>query len=204
MTQLYLVRHGDYLHENSEGKLVSGDLSPLGIQQAEQLRDSLVHEQDLNIDVLIASTMARAQQTAHIIAPALHLPVISDTDLEEWRNEDGSLSREQFFSMWNSVSQDRRLFYHWIPGYENWVEFSARVCTAFDRILHEHEGKTIMLVCHGGVIEMSFVYFFGMGFAQIQRATTNPKHTSITHWREFDDRNLWILERYNDTSHLQR
>jgi broad specificity phosphatase PhoE len=202
MTQLYLVRHGDYLREDSSGKLISGDLSPLGTQQAQSLRDSLTTNQDLAIDVLIASTMPRAQQTAHILAPALHLPVISDAAFEEWHNEDGSLTREQFFSMWNSVSQDRRLFYHWIPGYENWVEFSARVCTAFDRILHEYEGKNIMLVCHGGVIEMSFVYFFGMSFAQLQRATTNARHTSITHWRGLEDRDLWILERYNDTSHL--
>ena len=48
------------------------------------------------------------------------------------------------------------------PGGENWGQFVLRVGTALDRILHEHDGKTIVLVCHGGIIDGSFLYFFKM------------------------------------------
>ncbi len=38
MTHLYLIRHGDYIGEVN-GKLVDYGLSPLGVKQAELLRE---------------------------------------------------------------------------------------------------------------------------------------------------------------------
>ncbi len=46
------------------------------------------------------------------------------------------------------------------PGGEGWGHFMLRVGGALDRIIREHAGKTIVIVCHGGVIDGSFLYFF--------------------------------------------
>ena len=51
MTHLYLVRHADYVKEQ-QGKLVDGQLSPKGLQQAERLRDRLLKSDDIKIDCL--------------------------------------------------------------------------------------------------------------------------------------------------------
>lgn len=62
--------------------------------QAERLRDRLARTGEITADVLIASPLPRARQTAEMLAPALGLMVTLDAEMEEWRNEDGSLSNE--------------------------------------------------------------------------------------------------------------
>ncbi|HLX57634.1 MAG TPA: histidine phosphatase family protein [Ktedonobacteraceae bacterium] len=205
MTHLYLVRHGDYIKVKEDGKLIDGRLSPPGVRQVEQLRDRIVKANDIKVDILISSTMQRARHTAEIIAPALGLSIIFDQEVEEWRNEDGSLSEEEFFALWRDVTADDRPFFRWVPGCENWMEFTLRACSALHRIINEHEGKQIMVVCHGGIIEASFVYFFQLSIANLRRASVDVRHTSITHWHRtaFDGfPATWLLEGYNDIHHL--
>jgi probable phosphoglycerate mutase len=81
-----------------------------------------------------------------------------------------------------------------------------RVSTALNRILHEHEGKTIAIVCHGGVVDSSFIYFFGLGSLTLPQVRFYTHNTSITHWRksELSDRPAqWRLMRYNDDLHVR-
>src|SRR5450759_1486061 len=82
MTQLYLIRHGEAMGA-IKGFVGDGGLSSLGVQQAEQLRDRLLATKEIAADVLIASTLPRAQQTAQIIAPALGVPVQSADAIQE-------------------------------------------------------------------------------------------------------------------------
>lgn len=205
MTHLYLIRHGSYIGE-ADGKLADHGLSPLGIKQAELLRDRLAATGEIKADVLIASTLPRARHTAEIIAPALNLPVVQDPDFEEWRNEDGSLSDEQFLSMWKEVPHEHRPYFRWIPAGENWVEFNLRATSALHRLMQEYAGKTIVLVCHGGIVQASFTYFFGMTIHQLQRTDIDTDFTAITHWQVFAREEGWqptfLLERYNDRHHL--
>lgn len=202
MTDVYLVRHGDYIFDLEDGKYRDLGLSSEGVRQTERLRDRLVRTGEIKPDVLIASTMQRAHETAIILAPVLGRPLVLDEDVEEWRNEDGSLSPEEFITRWQGVPDTQKLFFRWVAGCENWLEFSTRAQLAFNRIVQEHEGKTIVIVCHGNVIEASFVYFFGLSGAVLQRAPIEAKNTSITHWVKRADEQLWLLERYNDYHHL--
>src|SRR5262245_14375322 len=104
MTHLYLVRHGDSIEGLLEdGKYGDLGLSPEGVQQAERLRDRLAKTGEIKPDVLIASTMRRAHETATIIAPAIGQPIVLDADFEEWRGDDGSLSPEEFMARWKAV-----------------------------------------------------------------------------------------------------
>src|SRR5450755_2558530 len=82
MTQLYLIRHGEAMGA-IKGFVGDGGLSPLGVQQAEQLRDRLLATKEIAADVFIASTLPRAQQTAQIIAPAIGVPVQYDDEIQE-------------------------------------------------------------------------------------------------------------------------
>ena len=96
LTHLYLIRHGDFTIDLKDGKHLDLGLMPLGVSQAERLRDRLATTGEISADVLIASTLPRARQTAEILAPALGLRVVLDEAVEEWRNEDGSLSPNEF------------------------------------------------------------------------------------------------------------
>ena len=203
MTQLYLIRHGHYIII-MEGKPVDHGLSRMGVRQVELLRDRLT-TCEINADVLVASTLPRARQTAHIIAPALGLSIQYDTNFEEWRNQDGSLTSEQFASRWNDVPADHLPYTRWMAGHETWMEFQLRATSALHRLLQEYAGKTIVLICHGGIIEASFVYFFGLSRFSFPKATVEARHTAITHWSQIDYPGVpgvWALQTYNDDCHL--
>jgi 2,3-bisphosphoglycerate-dependent phosphoglycerate mutase len=202
MTHLYLIRHGDSIDGLEDGQYRDLGLSPEGIRQAERLRDRLAGTGEIKPDVFISSPERRAHETARILAPAVGQPIVLDEDVEEWRSEDGSLSSEEFMRRWEQTPSSQRLFQHWVEGGESWVEFSARVQTAFNRILREHAGKTILLLTHGGDIQVAFFYFFGFGLANFRRSTMVVNKTSITHWFQQEEEDRWILERFNDYHHL--
>src|SRR2546425_2853701 len=85
MTHLYLIRHAEAIAAVQD-IIGDTDLTPLGITQAEHLRDRLAATGEIAADVLIASTFVRARQTAEIIAPALGLPVVFDDEVQELRD----------------------------------------------------------------------------------------------------------------------
>jgi 2,3-bisphosphoglycerate-dependent phosphoglycerate mutase len=204
MTHLYLIRHADYIYDLVDGKYPKRDLglSPEGTKQAERLRERLVNTGEIQPDVFISSPQRGARETAEIVAPALGKLIVFDKDVAEWRNDDGSLSTEEFMSDWEKLSDAQRPYYRWVEGGENMMEFSLRVHLALNRIIENHQGKTIILLSHGVFIQVSFAYFFGYNMAILPRAAPKITKTSITHWFKADHQNKWILERSNDYHHL--
>jgi probable phosphoglycerate mutase len=202
LTHLYLIRHADYRYELEAGKYRDLGLSSEGLIQAERLRDRLATTGEIKPDVFISSPERGAHETATIISSVVGQPIILDKEVEEWRSEDGSLTPEVFMERWRQVPDAQKPYYRWIEGCENRMEFVLRVHLALNRILQDHEGKTILVLSHGAVIQTSFVYFFGYGEASIDRAIPEIKNTSITHWYKSPASSRWILERSNDYSHL--
>jgi len=210
VTQLYLIRHGQAFC-NVEN-LIAGmesdiGLTPVGVQQAERLRDRLAATGEIAADVLIASTLPRARQTAEIIAPAFNLPILLDDDAQELRvgAADG-LTWEQYIAKYGPPPDFREEPYRPLfIGGENWGEFVLRVGTAIDRIVREHEGKSIVLVCHGGFIDTSFLVNLGMNTLALPPAQFHTRNTSITHWERmrYGSELRWRLVRYNDDLHTR-
>ncbi|GHO63648.1 phosphoglycerate mutase [Ktedonobacter sp. SOSP1-52] len=204
MTHLYFIRHGDYIEDLENGSYQDLGLSPKGIRQTECLRDRLASTGEIKADVLIASPMKRAKASAELLAPALGLPIVFEKDLEEWVCDDGTLTPSEFSARWNQVPDTHKPFFRFMAGYETGLEFSGRVQAALHRLLQEYSGKTLVLVTHGGVIAASFHYFFGLSGAVPARVTPSAMQTSITHWFRPSQGQTWVLERFNDTHHLER
>jgi probable phosphoglycerate mutase len=207
MTHLYLIRHAESLNA-VERRLGDLELSPRGIKQAERLRDRLAATREIRADVLISSTFRRAYQTAELLAPALGLPIVPDDEFQELREgEAAGLTEEEFLEKYGAPEPATDPFRRIAPGGESWPEFLLRVGRALHRIIHEHAGKTIVVVCHGGVIEGSFFYFFGLSTLTRPAVGLLTENTAITHWQlrpSFPDRQLrWHLLSYNDYFHLR-
>jgi probable phosphoglycerate mutase len=219
LTHLYLIRHGEAVCNVDPMAPTAGmrgdlGLTQRGVQQAERLRDRLAATGEIQADVLIASTLPRARQTAEIIAPAIGLPIIWDDDVQELKvgDVDGI--------PWNEVeAQVPNLRYEpwkpFAPGGENWPQFVLRVGAALERIVREHFGKTIVIVCHGGVVDGSFLLFSGLAGMTIPALELHTRNTSITHWelrrrpapwlttgREAGPL-TWVLHRYGDDLHAR-
>jgi len=205
MTHLYLIRHAEAMSA-IKGFIGDGGLSPLGIVQAERLRDRLAATKEIAADVLISSTFPRARQTAEIIAPALGVQLALDDSIQELRpGKAEGLAVSVFREKFGSVNFEKNPFRPIAPGGESWGQFILRVGTALDRIVREHERKTIVLVCHGGVIDGSFVYFFKMSAWTPPPAGFYTRNTSITYWRQLTsgtNEKRWHLIKYNEAFHL--
>lgn len=207
-THLYIIRHGEAL---SAAQRMMGNtrLSPLGVKQAERLRNRLAGTKEIKADVLISSTMLRARHTAEIVAPALGLPIQFDEEIEEHRDGEGEkLSTKEFQKLFNAVSFEDMPFTQVTAGGESRLEFIVRASHALHRITHEYEGKTIVLVCHGGIVDVSFLLFIGIDTFHFPNALFNTHNTSITHWYKatldwLPPPPRWVLERYNDVMHLR-
>ncbi|MHB8598448.1 MAG: histidine phosphatase family protein [Ktedonobacteraceae bacterium] len=208
MTHLYIIRHGQAISA-AQHTVGNTQLSPLGILQAERLRDRLAATGEIAADVLIASTLLRARHTAEIVAPAFGLPIIFDSEIEEWRDpeEAEGQNEDRYGAGFKDTPLDQKPFYHFTPNSESWSQFMLRACTALNHITQEYAGKTIVLVCHGGIVDASFHLFFGLSTLQLPQAFFNTRNTSITHWRRASYIGMfppaWILQKYNDTMHLR-
>lgn len=203
-TTLTLVRHGE--SNVTVARVIGGfrtctGLSDLGRQQADRLSERLTTTGEINADVLISSTFARAIETADRIAPALGgLPVEIDAGFGEHdpgADIDG-MSFDAYVERFGTpdwTDPDVDVF----PGGETIGDFHARVGDALGRLLDEHRGSSIVVSCHGGVINSAFRHLLR---APVTGAfELHTRNTSLT---EFADTGTgqWRLQRYNDTAHL--
>jgi probable phosphoglycerate mutase len=203
-TRLLLVRHGESnvtVRQVVGGERTCDGLSPLGVRQADALRERFERGNEPTVDVLVATTLRRAAQTAEIIAPALgDLPVVIESELVEHRpGEADGVAFAEFgarFGMFDLRAEpDRPL----APGGESLQQFHDRVRVTLRALVAQHEGSTICVVCHGGVIDNAFRDLLGVGLtAPFDLWTLN---TSLTELRLRDGR--WTLLRYNDAAHLE-
>jgi probable phosphoglycerate mutase len=211
MTDLYIVRHGEGDYQVKKivpGPIGDKGLSDLGRRQAQRLRDRLAATGEIKADVLIASTLARARETAEIIAPALGLPVQPDDDFQELRpgEADGMTFAEADEKYGSYVDFRKEPFKVLVPGSENWPQFTVRIATALERITSRHQGQQIVLVAHGGIIDVAMIYFFGLNGLYPPPIVLDTHNASITHWNQGwskRDPQLWRLLKYNDDLHLR-
>lgn len=204
LTRLVMVRHGEAIAA-VEGR-VGGHagctgLSDLGRQQAELLRDRFAST-GFQPDVVLTSVLARAVETAEILATGVgHDPaeVPQRCELCEMHpGEADGLAWEVFRERYGATDMlaypDRPLS----PGGESVREFSDRVQAALRRLEDEHKGQTALVVCHGGVIMSTAVTFLGLEPRWFFHDLAN---TSITEWVRRDGE--WLLARFNDAAHLE-
>ena len=210
MTRLVLIRHGEAVC-NVEG-IIGGPrgctgLSPLGAEQARQLRDRLLRTGELaEVSVLISSTLPRAKETASIIAPAIgggRVAPVEDCEVCELHPgpEIDGLTWDEYASRYPPERFPRVPDREVAPGGESWAGFVARVAAAMDRIVEEYSSQSVVIACHGGVVVASMIKFLGLPRPE-ERAGLDATHTSLTEFVRDDGTGRWRLERYNDFSHL--
>lgn len=153
--KVYIVRHGQVPH-NALGQYNTQDedLTELGIQQAEELRNRM---KDLHFDIVISSPLLRATHTEYILTN-YDSSIITDERLRE--RSCGTLSgqplevtnREEY---WNYNSDIQ----YGIS--ENIQDFFKRVYSFLDE-LKTKDYKSVLIVAHSGVSKAFSGYFEGI------------------------------------------
>ena len=153
--KVYIVRHGQVPHNalnqyNSNNE----DLTELGIQQAEELKDKI---KNMNLDIIISSPLNRAKHTADIIN-SNNKKIIYDDRIKE--RDCGDLSgkplevtnREEYWNYYTTIQYGSS---------ENIKLFFKRVYNFLDELKTKNYEK-VLIVAHSGVSKAFSGYFDGI------------------------------------------
>ncbi len=182
-TVLVLVRHGvtpttgKELPEAGPGPSLTGT----GREQAERAGDhvSAWRPSLPPLHAVYASPMRRAQETAAVVAAALHLEVteaagLADCDTGEWAGAKlADLSRK---AEWPSVLHHPSGFR--FPGGEALAGMQARVVATVRALLERHVGQTVVAVSHADPIKSVLADAMGMHLDLFQRLVVGPASVS--------------------------
>ena len=169
MTTLLLVRHGE-TDWNREGRWQGHSDTHLNETGREQAR-RVAAELD-GVDVIYSSDLARAHETAEIIAGDLGLPVRVDARL-----------RERSFGAWEGLTAEqieagfREEHLRWLAregagpdDAEPFEAFGARVRSFLADVLDAHPDQTVLLVAHGGSIRVIHAFASGLDYVRDHRS----------------------------------
>ncbi len=195
--ELILIRHAlPERRQVSEGA-ADPELSLEGHAQAEHMADYLSTEQ---IDAIYTSPMRRAAQTAAPLGRRFALaPVVVD-DVAEWdRNASEYVPIEQL-----KAEGDPRFYEilgnQW-DGADPIEEFEGRVLVALNDLVARHAGDTVVVVCHGGVINTYLSNVLGLAGGE-RTGFFYPNYTSI-HRIAASRSGVRSIVTINETSHLR-
>lgn len=188
------------------GPAADTGLTDIGRDQAARLRDRLARTPALHPDLILASTLPRAIQTAQIAsAPFPQAPRAKDPDLcEQHPGEADGLTWDEFRATYgHDHPADPATPFS--PGGESAKAFDSRVRLALYRLTAQHTGRTVLLFTHGGFIVAATRKLLGATGVDDPRPVfrLDPDPTSVTVWSTDDpDGGAWTLDRFNDTAHL--
>jgi probable phosphoglycerate mutase len=199
-TRVIVIRHGETEWNVAARIQGQGDspLTPAGLEQADALARRLALEK---FDVLISSDLGRAMQTARRIAELCHHDIVPDARFRERNFGAGEgLAYDEIdrrypnaFSRVSEVDPD-----YVIPGGESRRQFHERVAKAFESVVREHAGKTVVVVAHGGVLATFYRYVHDIGLeAPHPVRIANASYNSLRH-----DRGAFAVEAWADVDHL--
>lgn len=205
VTRLTMVRHAQQDYPEGVYDPVEWEdppLSGLGRTQAMAL-SAVLGEQD--VDVVACSTMRRAVETAQIVGSPHGLDPLVRAELAEigsYRDVPPGVDPRSLVDAdeWADREEQFRRFVKWdrIPFSEGSEEFRARAIGAVDALLSDFEGRHIVLVSHGGVINA----FLGSILGIDEDLFFLPNHCSIsTVWVKGEVRRVHSM---NERQHLHQ
>jgi probable phosphoglycerate mutase len=158
MTELVLIRHGE-TDMNRELRFqghVNAPLNAIGLEQARRLAARMAGEQ---ADAVYVSDLLRARQTAEPIAGELSLQPVPESGLREqsfgrvdgMRVDDIQRDHPEAWAGWLRFEEDFAM-----PDGESTRAFHARVMEAVQRVVASHANQRVVVVTHGGVLDMIY------------------------------------------------
>ncbi len=213
---LYFVRHGESVanlsDRNGDKRPEDADrLSEHGWEQARGLGRRLQGE---GLELIVASPMIRAQETAQGIAEVLELPIETDEDLFEVRQSDAFYAASPDYGDTGTL--------RWMPGAdpsyaepgaESFDDIVARVRRVQERLGEKAAERRMVAVSHHNFLHFFLgVTFFGDAFTPAMVPglyQAGHANTGITIFERFARREMdgvdltgWVLTTWNDRAHL--
>ena len=152
-TTLLIVRHAES-DWNKEGR-IQGDsdfskLTKRGLRQAEMLRERL---KGFKINAVYSSPLSRTVETAKIIAPRLRIRTEKGLKERHFGRLEGRFMKDVEKEDKEAVEYFRKTRNFPYRDVETVEEMGERGLKALKKIAKANEGKTVLIVSHGGIIK---------------------------------------------------
>ncbi len=207
-TTIILVRHGeqavpDQGQSATREQWVDPPLSTRGVRQAEAVGAGLAAE---TIDVVYASPLKRAYDTGRAVADhhGLEVQVVAELreielfrDLPDGKSLLEALDPLLLHGVRERFVRERRWDVY--PYGETGEELRNRVAMAVEGIIATHPGSTIVVACHGGVINSYVGSVLGISDEDMW---FRPNHASVHRLVAHGDRR--VVRSLNEVHHLRR
>lgn len=202
MTEIIIIRHGE-TEWNKTGRFQGHSDVPLsaeGRAQAAMLGENLAVD---HVDMIYASDLTRAMETAAPLAQRFGLEVISDPQLRElnfgaWEGRNfNDVNAENPNAMKNFYTDPEQAD---IPESEPFPEFQRRIAGRVREIVAQERGKRIVIVSHGASIRILLADLLSMPIRSIWHLS--QLNTAVNKIR-FEDDGFAVVTLMNDTSHLR-
>lgn len=172
MPRLILIRHGESVGNTKgifQGQTFDTGLTPLGKGQAKLLAKQL---KDFRLDVVYASPLKRAFQTAEIIARKCGAPLLDDKRLIEINHGDWEGRRKaevkklypEILKRWKKAPGKTRM-----PRGEHFVSVVKRVRNFLETLERKHKDDTVVVVAHDVILRTIIADVLGLPFDNIWR-----------------------------------
>ncbi len=152
--KLYVARHGETTW-NVENKICGRTDAPLTEKGKQQAWELAQNAKNKGIEVILASPLQRAFDTAMAVSEVIGVPVVTDERL-----------MEQHYGIYEGLDRfdegflaDKRQFAAGYPGGESMFRLAHRLYGLLEEIKQKYAGKTVLLVCHNGVCRVIHTYF---------------------------------------------
>ena len=196
-TRIIAIRHGETawnVDTRIQGQL-DIPLNEKGRWQAERLARALAASE--SVRALYCSDLLRAWDTAQSVASNMGLRSVSDPGLRErgFGLFEGKTFAELEAAWPTETARWRPRDPHWAPPEgESLKDFRARVLAATHALSARHVGEQIVLVAHGGVLDVLYRAALGLelqarrswelGNASINRMLWTPEGLTIVGWAD--------------------
>jgi broad specificity phosphatase PhoE len=179
LTELVLVRHGetDWNRERRFQGHADQPLNDTGREQARLLARTLDGER---IDAVYTSDLARARETAEILAAGLDREVVAlrelrEIDVGEWQGLTWPEIENRFPE---GVATWRERGYGWEEG-ETYEQLGQRVVDALTRIAARHPTQRVLVVAHGGTVRVTRAHAAGMTVVESRKESPAVENCEI-------------------------
>ena len=203
MTEIWLVRHGE-TPWNAERRVQGWEdisLNETGVEQARALGRHIKNltQAGQRLDAVYTSDLKRAHATAQTVADEVGLPLNIHKGVRERHfgvlqglvYDEMDARAPEAAAIWRARDPNAEL-----PGGESLGFFYARVVEAINEIAARHVGQRVMVVSHGGAMDIVWRHANQVSLqaprqapllnASLIRLNVSPQGWSVIRWGDVD------------------
>ena len=187
--QYYILRHGQTIHQTEKKKMMyprPGKKPVLLTKEGEeQIKKAAKELKNKKIDLIYASDIFRARQTAKIVAKELNVKIIFDKKLRDINLGIYHGGKKEKF--YQDFPKSLESFYDRKPEEgENWGEVRKRMISCLIDIDKKYQNKTILIISHGDPLWLLEGTMEGLNDEKLLEKKIKEVYVKTGEWRKIE------------------